>query len=63
MFEHKSVMLHEAVDALQVKKDGIYVDCTLGGGGHSSQILSQLESGHLTALIKISTPLTQQANV
>jgi 16S rRNA (cytosine1402-N4)-methyltransferase len=47
MFEHKSVMLHEAVDALQVKKDGIYVDCTLGGGGHSSQILSQLESGHL----------------
>ena len=47
MFNHKSVMLHEAVDALQVKKDGIYVDCTLGGGGHSSQILSQLENGHL----------------
>lgn len=47
MFEHKSVMLHEAVAALQVKEDGIYVDATLGGGGHSAQILSQLTTGHL----------------
>lgn len=47
MFEHKSVMLHEAVAALNVKEDGIYVDATLGGGGHSAQILSQLTTGHL----------------
>lgn len=47
MFEHKSVMLHEAVEALKVKEDGIYVDATLGGGGHSSEILSSLTTGHL----------------
>lgn len=47
MFEHKSVMLHEAVAALNVKEDGIYCDATLGGGGHSAQILAQLTTGHL----------------
>ena len=45
--EHYSVMLREAVEALKVKPDGIYVDGTLGRGGHSSAILSQLETGHL----------------
>ena len=47
-FAHVSVLLQEAVDLLAIKKDGIYVDCTLGGGGHSSKILEQLnDSGHL----------------
>lgn len=45
MFEHKTVLLNEAVDGLNLKKDGIYVDCTLGGAGHSSHILSRLGSG------------------
>lgn len=49
MFEHVTVMLEEAVDGLNVKEDGIYVDCTLGGGGHSSKILSELTTGHLYA--------------
>ena len=46
-FHHISVMLTETVDALEVKPAGIYVDCTLGGGGHSSEILKRLESGCL----------------
>ena len=33
--KHISVLLNEAIDALNLKKDGLYVDCTLGGGGHS----------------------------
>ena len=42
MFEHTTVLLKEAVDGLNIKPDGIYVDCTLGGAGHSSFILSKL---------------------
>ncbi len=50
MFEHKTVLLHEAVDGLNIKPDGIYVDCTLGGAGHSALILSKLsETGKLYA--------------
>jgi len=41
-FRHYSVMLKETVDGLDIKPDGIYVDCTLGGGGHSSEILERL---------------------
>ena len=43
VFEHYSVMLHETVDGLAVKKDGVYVDCTTGGGGHSEEILKRLK--------------------
>lgn len=47
-FEHTTVLLHEAIAALNVRPDGIYVDCTLGGGGHSREILQQLgPEGHL----------------
>lgn len=45
--KHYSVLLNESIDMLNIKKDGIYVDCTLGGGGHSSLILSKLDKGHL----------------
>ena len=45
--EHYSVMLEEAIELLNVKGDGIYVDGTLGRGGHSSAILKQLTTGHL----------------
>ncbi len=43
-FRHYSVMLKETVDGLDIKPDGIYVDCTLGGGGHSEEILKRLEA-------------------
>ncbi|WP_174733832.1 16S rRNA (cytosine(1402)-N(4))-methyltransferase RsmH [Mesobacillus harenae] len=42
MFKHTTVLLEEAVDGLNIKPDGIYVDCTLGGAGHSELILSRL---------------------
>ncbi|EOL48930.1 ribosomal RNA small subunit methyltransferase H [Enterococcus phoeniculicola] len=49
-FQHYTVLLKETVDGLQVKPNGIYVDCTLGGAGHSEYLLSQLnEEGHLFA--------------
>ena len=44
-FNHKSVLLFETVDSLNIKPDGIYVDGTLGGGGHSFQILKRLGDG------------------
>ena len=47
MFSHVTVLLNEAVEGLNIKEDGIYVDCTLGGGGHSSEILKRLTTGHL----------------
>ena len=47
-FKHVTVLLNEAVENLKIKPDGIYVDCTLGGGGHTRKILSQLnENGRL----------------
>ena len=49
-FHHVTVLLHETIDMLDVKPDGIYVDATLGGAGHSEYLLSQLsEKGHLYA--------------
>ncbi len=42
---HVPVLLKEAVDGLDVKKDGVYVDCTFGGGGHSREILRRLGAG------------------
>lgn len=50
-FSHKSVLLEETVNALSVKPDGIYMDATAGGGGHSAKILSKLnENGLLIAV-------------
>ena len=46
-YVHKTVLLDEAVEHLNIKPDGIYVDATTGGGGHSSLILSKLTTGHL----------------
>lgn len=49
-YEHYSVLLEEAIEGLAIKPNGIYVDCTLGGGGHSLKILEKLnEEGHLYA--------------
>ena len=46
---HYSVMLSEAIEGLNIKEDGIYVDCTLGYAGHSSEILKRLKRGFLFA--------------
>ena len=46
-FKHVSILLHESVDFLITEKNGIYVDCTMGGAGHSSAFAAQLESGGL----------------
>ena len=42
---HKTVLLEEAVSALNIKEDGIYVDCTLGFAGHSKEILKRIKKG------------------
>lgn len=46
-FSHIPVFYKEAIEALDIKPDGIYVDCTGGGGGHSSLIAEKLTTGHL----------------
>lgn len=46
-FKHIPVMLNEVIDGLDIKENGIYVDCTIGGGGHSREILKRLKTGHL----------------
>ncbi|MDF2487187.1 MAG: S-adenosyl-methyltransferase MraW [Herbinix sp.] len=49
-FEHKSVLLEETLDNLAIKPDGIYVDGTLGGGGHSYEIAKLLTTGRLIGI-------------
>jgi 16S rRNA (cytosine1402-N4)-methyltransferase len=49
MTYHRPVLLHESIEALQIKSDGIYVDLTFGGGGHSMAILENLKTGKLLA--------------
>ena len=49
-FVHKSVLLNETIAALDIKSDGIYVDGTAGGAGHSSEIAKRLKGGFLYAL-------------
>ncbi|WP_416151049.1 16S rRNA (cytosine(1402)-N(4))-methyltransferase RsmH [Salipaludibacillus sp. HK11] len=44
MFEHETVLKEETVQGLNIKPDGTYVDCTLGGGGHSERILQELSA-------------------
>lgn len=46
-FSHKSVLLKESIEGLNIKPDGIYADCTAGGGGHSFEIAKRLGSGKL----------------
>lgn len=57
MFQHTTVLLKETVDGLDIKPDGIYVDCTLGGAGHSEYLLSQLKDGRLYAFDQDETAI------
>ena len=49
-FSHISVLLEETIESLEIKPDGIYVDCTAGGGGHSGEIAKRLTSGRLISI-------------
>ncbi len=49
-FEHRPVLLKEAIDGLNIREDGIYVDGTLGGAGHSREIVSRLTNGKLIGI-------------
>lgn len=49
-FHHVPVLFQESIDSLNIKPDGIYVDCTSGGGGHSSAIAKQLKGGRLISI-------------
>ncbi len=50
-FSHVSVLLNECIEGLDIKPDGIYVDCTVGGAGHSIEIAKRLgENGKLIGL-------------
>lgn len=49
-FSHYSVMLSECIDGLNINPNGIYVDCTAGGGGHSIEILKRLKQGKLISI-------------
>lgn len=49
-FLHISVLFEETIESLNIKPDGLYVDCTCGGAGHSRAILERLTDGHLVAI-------------
>ncbi len=58
MFNHTTVLLDEAVEGLNIKADGIYVDCTLGGAGHSKEIVKRLsEKGRLICFDQDTTAI------
>jgi 16S rRNA (cytosine1402-N4)-methyltransferase len=61
MMQHTSVLLHETIDLLNVKPDGIYVDGTLGRGGHAKLLISKLTTGHLYAFDKDEQALQESA--
>mgnify|MGYP000599255717 FL=1 len=51
-FNHVPVLLNECIEGLNIKPDGVYVDCTLGGGGHSVEIAKRLTTGRLISIDK-----------
>ncbi len=64
VFHHVSVMLKETIDELNIKEDGVYVDCTLGGAGHALYLLNQLnDNGHLIAIDQDMTAIENAKEV
>ena len=61
-FNHRSVLLDECMEGLAIKPDGIYVDGTAGGAGHSSEIAKKLESGRLVAIDQDETAVAVATN-
>ncbi|MGO3589966.1 16S rRNA (cytosine(1402)-N(4))-methyltransferase RsmH [Leuconostoc falkenbergense] len=61
-FEHVTVLLHEAIELLDIKPDGIYVDATLGGGGHTGEVLKQLTTGKLYSFDQDDTAIQYNMN-
>lgn len=57
-FSHVSVLLGECIEGLNIRPDGVYLDGTLGGGGHSSQILARLDGGHLYGIDRDEAAIT-----
>lgn len=62
-FQHVPVLLHECLDALQLKKNMVVVDATLGGAGHSREIVKKISGGTLIGLDRDTTALRFSANV
>ena len=60
-FHHVSVLLDECLEGLNIRPDGIYVDGTLGGAGHSSRIARRLTTGHLYCFDKDEVALSAAA--
>ncbi|WP_413365333.1 16S rRNA (cytosine(1402)-N(4))-methyltransferase RsmH [Lysinibacillus sp. 3P01SB] len=63
MFDHTTVLLRETVDGLNIHPDGIYVDCTLGGAGHSEYLVKQLSSKGRLICFDQDTVAIQNAKV
>jgi len=61
MFEHETVLKWESIEGLNIRPDGIYVDCTLGGAGHSEEIVKLLTTGHLYAFDQDDVALAHAA--
>lgn len=59
---HVPVLLKESIDGLDIKSDGVYVDVTFGGGGHSAEILSRLDNGRLFAFDQDEDALSNKHN-
>ena len=59
MSKHVPVLLNETIEGLNVKPDGIYVDLTLGRGGHSKEVLKRLTTGHLYSFDKDETAIEE----
>ena len=60
-FSHKSVLLDECIEALNIRPDGIYLDGTLGGAGHSLEICRRLIGGHLIGVDRDTVALEAAA--
>ena len=60
-FAHKSVLLDETIEGLKIKPDGIYLDGTLGGGGHSSEICRRLSGGRLIGIDQDAEAIAAEA--
>lgn len=61
-FNHTTVLLNETINILNIKPNGIYIDCTLGGGGHSSEIAKILDKGTLVCVDKDANAINNFKN-